>query len=284
MKLLVTGGSGQLGYDIGNVLRQRGVDYVSVGTRELDITDENKVLAYISAYRPDAVLHCAAYTKVDQAEDEAERCCRVNAAGTRHIARACEACGAKLLYTSTDYVFPGTGEIPHETDAPTGPLNVYGQTKLEGEFAVRETLERHFIVRVSWLFGKNGNNFVKVMLRLGREKQTLSVVSDQIGSPTYTGDLAALLCDMACSDAYGTYHATNEEFCSWYDFAKEIFRFSGHATEVQPIATAGYPTKAQRPLNSRLSKKSLTEAGFSRLPVWEDALLRYLTAEGQAPR
>ncbi len=279
MKFLVTGGSGQLGSDVESVLRQRGLDYLSVGTRQLDITDEDAVFACMRAYRPDAVLHCAAYTKVDQAEEEEERCRMINAAGTRHIARACEACGAKLLYTSTDYVFPGTGETPYETDALTGPLNVYGQTKLEGEFAVREALERHFIVRVSWLFGKNGNNFVKTMLRLGRERRTLNVVCDQIGSPTYTADLAVLLCDMVESDVYGTYHATNEGFCSWYDCAKAVFRLSGETTEVLPIATADYPTKAKRPLNSRLSKKSLMEAGFSRLPAWEDGLLRYVMAE-----
>ncbi|MCI8623087.1 MAG: dTDP-4-dehydrorhamnose reductase [Provencibacterium sp.] len=274
--IVVTGSHGQLGHDVLRCLMQRGQDCIGVDRDELDITDGKAVAAYLDALRPQAVIHCAAYTAVDKAEEEPEVCRAVNAQGTRAIAAACRRIGAKLLYLSTDYVFSGEGETPYETGSPTGPLDVYGQTKLEGEQAVLECLERYFIVRISWVFGLSGQNFVKTMLRLGREREELRVVADQVGSPTYTADLAPLLCEMVETNRYGVYHATNEGFCSWAQFAEEIFRQAGLPTKVQPIPTAEYPAKAARPLNSRLSRKSLDAAGFSRLPHWKDALRRYL--------
>ena len=213
---------------------------------------------------------------MERAEEEAALCERVNVDGARNIAAACKKIGAKMVYISTDYVFPGTGERFYETDDPIGPLNVYGKTKLGGELAVQELLERYFIVRVSWVFGKNGNNFVKTMLRLGQERDQVNVVCDQIGSPTYTADLAPLLCDMVATEKYGVYHATNEGICSWADFAAEIFRLGRCRAKVNPIPSSEYPVKAVRPFNSRMSKKSLDAAGFSRLPSWQDALVRYL--------
>lgn len=276
MKVLVTGVGGQLGWDVCRQLEARGVQVRGTGSAQLDITDANAVSAALDDYRPDAVIHCAAYTKVDQAEDEAERCLAVNGDGTRNIAAACKRVGAKLAYLSTDYVFPGTGEGFYETGDPTGPLGVYGASKLAGEQAVQETLEQAFIVRISWVFGKNGNNFVKTMLRLAASRDTVGVVCDQVGSPTYTADLAALLCDMIATERYGVYHATNEGVCSWAEFAQEIFRIAGTGTRVERISTEDYPAKAKRPLNSRMSKASLDAAGFARLPDWKDALKRYL--------
>ena len=276
MKILVTGVKGQLGYDVMNVLRQRQIDCLGADLEDFDITDEAATTAFIINYRPDAVIHCSAYTAVDRAEEDAVRCEQVNVEGTRHIAAACREIGAKMLYLSTDYVFPGTGEDFYEVDDPTGPLSVYGKTKLGGELAVKSLLERYFIVRIAWVFGKNGNNFVKTMLRLGQQRDQVNVVCDQVGSPTYTADLAPLLCDMVQTEQYGTYHATNEGICSWAEFAAEIFRLSGSQTTVNPIPSSEYPAKAARPCNSRLSKKSLDLAGFSRLPSWQDALARYL--------
>ena len=213
---------------------------------------------------------------VDKAEEELEKVRAVNAGGPRNIAAACREIDAKLLYISTDYVFPGTGERFYEPEDPTGPLGAYGATKLEGEQAVQELLEKYFIVRISWVFGKNGNNFVKTMLRLAETRRELNVVCDQIGSPTYTADLAPLLCDMVMTDKYGIYHATNEGVCSWAEFAREIFRLAGKDVTVQPVPTSAYPTRAVRPLNSRMSKDKLEKMGFSRLPDWQDALRRYL--------
>lgn len=276
MKVLVTGATGQLGCDVCRVLNARGIGHVGVSSREFDLTDSAAVSAYMAAYRPDAVIHCAAYTKVDLAEDEQARCMAVNAQGTACVAKACKDCGAKLLYISTDYVFPGAGEAPYGTDAPTGPVNVYGLSKLAGEEAVRETLAAYFIVRISWVFGVNGNNFIKTMLKLGESRQEVSVVADQIGSPTYTADLAPLLCDLVKTERYGTYHATNEGFCSWVELAEEVFRQRGMAVRVNRISTAEYPTRAARPLNSRLSKASLDACGLERLPDWKDAVARYL--------
>lgn len=276
MKILVTGVKGQLGYDVMNVLRQRQIDCLGADLEDFDITDEAATTAFITNYRPDAVIHCSAYTAVDRAEEDAARCEQVNVEGTRHIAAACREIGAKMLYLSTDYVFPGTGEDFYEVDDPTGPLSVYGKTKLGGELAVKSLLDRYFIVRIAWVFGKNGNNFVKTMLRLGQQRDQVNVVCDQVGSPTYTADLAPLLCDMVQTEQYGTYHATNEGICSWAEFAAEIFRLSGSQTTVNPIPSSEYPAKAARPFNSRLSKKSLDLAGFSRLPSWQDALARYL--------
>ena len=276
MKILVTGVKGQLGYDVMNVLRQRQIDCLGADLEDFDITDEAATTAFIINYRPDAVIHCSAYTAVDRAEEDAVRCEQVNVEGTRHIAAACREIGAKMLYLSTDYVFPGTGEDFYEVDDPTGPLSVYGKTKLGGELAVKSLLDRYFIVRIAWVFGKNGNNFVKTMLRLGQQRDQVNVVCDQVGSPTYTADLAPLLCDMVQTEQYGTYHATNEGICSWAEFAAEIFRLSGSQTTVNPIPSSEYAAKAARPFNSRLSKKSLDLAGFSRLPSWQDALARYL--------
>ena len=214
MRVLITGVSGQLGHDAAKVLTARGIPFLGVSSKELDITDRDAVRQMISDYHPDAVLHCAAYTKVDRAEDERDLCMRVNAEGTRNIALACREFDVKMLYVSTDYVFPGTGDKPWEIDNPTGPLNVYGRSKLAGELAVQELVEKHFIVRTSWVIGEYGSNFVKTMLRLAETRTELNVVCDQIGSPTYTADLAPLLCDLAATDRYGVYHATNEGFCS----------------------------------------------------------------------
>lgn len=276
MKLLVTGVKGQLGYDVCKVLSARGIEHRGVDIEDFDITNAQAVHDYIAAYRPDGVIHCSAWTAVDRAEDELEKVRAVNAEGPRNIASACKEIGAKLVYISTDYVFPGTGDRFYEPDDPTGPLGAYGVTKLEGEQAVQALLEQYFIVRVSWVFGKNGNNFVRTMLRLAETKSELNVVCDQIGSPTYTADLAPLLCDMVVSEKYGVYHATNEGICSWAEFAEEIFRLAGKDVKVNPVPTSEYPTRAARPLNSRMSKAKLEEMGFSRLPDWHNALVRYL--------
>ncbi|MDN0033682.1 dTDP-4-dehydrorhamnose reductase [Oscillibacter valericigenes] len=276
MRVLVTGVTGQLGYDVCRVLKTRRIEYRGIGSAQLDITQASFVSTYLADYRPDAVIHCAAYTAVDKAESERERCFAVNESGTRNLAKACQTVGAKMLYPSTDYVFPGVGETAYEVDDVTGPQNAYGASKLAGEKAVRETLPEHFIVRISWVFGVNGKNFIKTMLRLAESHSELNVVCDQIGSPTYTADLAPLLCDMIATEQYGTYHATNENLCSWAEFAQEIFRLSGKNVTVHPIPTSEYPAAAARPLNSRLSKQSLDAGGFPRLPDWQDALARYL--------
>lgn len=276
MGILVTGVGGQLGYDVCRVLTARGITHKGADIADFDITDPQATKRYIREYAPEAVIHCSAWTAVDKAEDEPERCYAVNVQGPRNIAAICRELGAKMLYVSTDYVFPGTGEQLYEPDDPTDPLDMYGQTKLEGEWAVKELLENYFIVRISWVFGKNGNNFVKTMLHLAETKTQINVVDDQIGSPTYTADLAPLLCDMIMTEKYGVYHATNEGFCSWAEFAQEIFCLAGKNVHVNPIPTSEYPTRAIRPLNSRMSKEKLTRAGFKRLPDWHDALKRYI--------
>lgn len=277
MKILVTGVGGQLGYDVCKVLDARRIENKGVDLADFDITDAKVTREYITSYHPDAVIHCSAWTAVDKAEDELETVRAVNTEGARNIAVACKEIGAKMLYISTDYVFPGTGDRFYEPDDPTGPLGAYGATKLGGELAVKELLDRYFIVRISWVFGKNGNNFVKTMLRLAETRDELNVVCDQVGSPTYTADLAPLLCDMIVTEKYGTYHATNEGICSWADFAEEIFRLAGKQVKVHHIPTSEYTTRALRPLNSRMSKDKLEQAGFARLPQWKDALRRYLT-------
>ncbi|MBQ8987565.1 MAG: dTDP-4-dehydrorhamnose reductase [Lachnospiraceae bacterium] len=297
MKVVVTGVRGQLGYDVMNELAGRG--YEGLGTdilpldekdggtlhghpyAQLDITDREAVHALIRAYKPDAVVHCAAWTNVDGAEDPAnqDKVYAVNALGTRNIAEAAEAAGAKMLYLSTDYVFSGEGTEPWDPDCTEyRPLNYYGKTKLEGEKAVRDLVSRFFIVRIAWVFGVNGSNFVKTMLRLGQTHDTLRVVNDQIGTPTFTYDLARLLVDMIETTEYGYYHATNEGgYISWYTFACEIFKQAGLSVHVIPVTTAEYGvSKASRPFNSRLDKEKLTRTGFVRLPVWSDALERYL--------
>ena len=276
MKILVTGAKGQLGFDLCRILADRKIDHLGVDIEDFDITDREATLAFITNYRPDAIIHCSAFTAVDRAESEVELCTRVNADGPANIAAAAKLIDAKMMYISTDYVFPGTGDKFYTPTDPTGPLSTYGKTKLMGEEAVRTASERHFIVRISWVFGKNGNNFVKTMLRLGDTKAELNVVADQIGSPTYTYDLAQLLCDMIVTDRFGTYHATNEGICSWAEFAEEIMRFGKKATKIHHIPTSEYPTAAVRPLNSRMSKDKLEESGFVRLPHWKDALARYI--------
>ena len=298
MKIFVTGVGGQLGHDVVNELSSRGIEAIGSdiaptysgiadGTAvttapyvQLDITDPEAVTAAIGHYRPDAVIHCAAWTAVDAAEEpeNVEKVRNINAHGTAHIAKVCKELDCKLMYISTDYVFDGQGQTPWQPDCQAyKPLNVYGQTKLEGEQAVSQ-LEKFFIVRIAWVFGKNGNNFIKTMLNVGKKYDTLRVVNDQIGTPTYTLDLACLLADMIVTDKYGYYHATNEGgYISWYDFAREIFRQAGMPTQVTPVTTAEYGlSKAARPFNSRLDKSKLIANGFTPLPTWQDALARYL--------
>lgn len=275
MRVLVTGVKGQLGYDVMNELAGRGHEGIGVDIQEMDITDAASVEKVITEAAPDAVIHCAAYTAVDAAEDNVDLCRRVNAGGTENIARVCKALNCKMMYISTDYVFNGQGTRPWEPDDKREPLNVYGQTKYEGELAV-ETLEKFFLVRIAWVFGVNGKNFIKTMLNLGKTRDHLTVVADQIGSPTYTYDLARLLVDMIETDRYGRYHATNEGLCSWYEFACEIFKQAGMNVTVSPVTSDQYPAKAKRPMNSRMDKSKLDEMGFKCLPSWQDALGRYL--------
>ncbi len=281
MKVLVTGVKGQLGYDVAKELEKRGTSVVGVDVDEMDITDEVAVRRVISEALPDAVIHCAAYTAVDAAQDNEEMCRKVNAEGTRYIAKMCKELGIKMLYISTDYVFDGQGTRPWEPDDERNPLSVYGQTKYEGELAVQNMLDKYFIVRITWTFGVNGKNFVKTMLRLSEKNSSIRVVNDQYGSPTATADLAVLLSDMIATDKYGIYHATNEGICTWYEFTCEIFRQAGIGVEVVPVTTAEYGAKAPRPANSRMSKDKLTANGFERLPSWQDALTRYLKELGR---
>lgn len=277
MKVLVTGTKGQLGYDVVNELEKRGHTAVAVDIEEMDITDAVSVERVITEAEVEAVIHCAAYTAVDAAEDNVEICRRVNAEGTKNIAKVCKKLDLKMIYISTDYVFDGEGERPWEPDDERHPLNVYGQTKYEGELAVEKYLEKYFIVRIAWVFGVNGKNFIKTMLKLSETHEELNVVDDQVGSPTYTYDLAVLLVDMVESDKYGRYHATNEGLCTWYEFAKEIFRQAGVEVKVKPVTSDMFPAKAKRPKNSRMSKEKLDANGFHRLPTWQDALERYLS-------
>lgn len=299
MKFFVTGVGGQLGHDVMNELHKRGHEgvgsdiapqYSGVADGSavtampyvaMDITDSEQVRTVLLDIKPDVVIHCAAWTAVDLAEDEdkQEKVRTINAGGTRNIAGVCKELDCKMIYISTDYVFNGQGQTPWTPDCKDyAPLNVYGQTKLEGELAVANTLEKFFIVRIAWVFGLNGNNFIKTMLNIGKKYDTLRVVNDQVGTPTYTLDLSRLLVDMAETEKYGYYHATNEGgFISWYDFAEEIFRQAGYNTKVQPVTTQEYGlSKAARPFNSRLDKSKLVEAGFAPLPSWQDALSRYL--------
>lgn len=277
MKILVTGASGQLGYDVCRELDRHGMENLGLSSKDMDITDIDATSKVIKAYMPDAVIHCAAYTMVDKAEEERERCWAVNAEGTRNIASVCRELDIKLLYISTDYVFPGAGDHFYRTDDDTAPCNVYGASKLAGENAVKELLDRFFIVRTSWVFGENGGNFVKTMLRLSQTRDSVEVVSDQIGSPTYTAHLAPLLCDMINSNRFGIYHATNEGVCSRAELAREVFRLAGKSTSVIPVLSSRYPCAAVRPLNSRLDKSELSKAGFRRLPDWHTALAEYIS-------
>ena len=290
MRILVTGVKGQLGFDCVNELKGRGHDVIGVDIEECDITDLSSVETLLRKVKPEAVIHCAAWTAVDAAEDldKQELVCKVNGEGTANIARVCKELGSRMMYISTDYVFDGQGETPWEPDSTDfAPLNVYGQSKLEGELSVRLILEEYFIVRIAWVFGKNGKNFIRTMLNVAKTHDTLRVVNDQIGTPTYTYDLARLLADMIVTDKYGCYHATNEGgYISWYDFTKEIFaaavrmgrtEYAEDKVRVIPVTTAEYGiSKAKRPFNSRLDKRKLVEAGFTPLPDWRDAVARYL--------
>lgn len=281
MRVLVTGVNGQLGHDVVNELKKRGHYAIATDIADMDITDKSAVMDFIEKGKADAVVHCAAWTAVDAAEEgeNRDKVFKINGEGTRNIAEACKKFGCKMIYISTDYVFGGDGDKPRQPDCKDfAPLNVYGASKLEGEKAVAEILEKFFIVRIAWVFGVNGNNFVKTMLRLSATHESLRVVNDQIGTPTYTFDLARLLVDMLESEKYGYYHATNEgDYISWADFAKKIFELSGAKTTVIPVTTAEYGvTKAKRPFNSRLDKSKLVENGFKPLPEWTDALSRYL--------
>jgi len=276
MKILVTGVKGQLGYDIVKECKKRGIEAVGVDLEEMDITRATEVEKVISEANVDAVIHCAAYTAVDAAEENEDICRKVNVVGTKNIAEVCQKLSLKLMYFSTDYVFNGKGDSDWQEYDQREPINVYGQTKCEGEELVEKIVNKHFILRISWVFGINGNNFIKTMLRLGKERDAVSVVNDQIGSPTYTYDLAKLSVDMILSESYGIYHATNEGICSWYDFACEIFKQAGMDVKVTPVSSNAFPVKAKRPSNSRLSKKELDNNGFDRLPSWKDAVSRYL--------
>lgn len=276
MKVLVTGVKGQLGYDVVKRLEKSGIECRGVDIQDFDLTNEEETKKYLLSYQPDAVIHCAAYTAVDKAEDEREKCYKINVTGTRYLAESCRALGSKMVYISTDYVFDGQGTEPFEVTDTPNPINYYGQVKYEGELEVKKAVDKFFIIRISWVFGINGGNFVKTMIRLGKENARQKVVSDQIGSPTYTYDLARLIRDMVVTEKYGIYHATNEGYCSWAEFASEIFKKAGLATDVNPIKTEDYPSRAIRPKNSRLSKKGLDLAGFKRLPDWKDALSRYI--------
>lgn len=265
MRVLVTGSKGQLGYDVIKKLEKHNIDHLGTDRDNMDVTDEKQVKEVIRNYKPNIIIHCAAYTAVDKAEDERELCHSINVLGTRYIADAAKEIDAKMVYISTDYVFDGEGEKPFKVTDKPKPINYYGQTKYEGELEVENILNKYFIVRISWVFGSHGNNFVKTMLRLGKERDEISVVADQIGSPTYTYDVANLLYEMIQTDKYGIYHVTNDGYCSWYEFACEIFRQAGMEVKVNPIRTEEYPTRAKRPGNSRLEKGM-------KMPRWEDGL------------
>ena len=276
MRVLVTGYAGQLGYEVVRLLESRGIPCRGVDQADFDLTDAGAVLDYVRNYRPDVIVHCAAYTNVDKAETEPEICAAVNGMGTLHMVRAALSVGAKMVYISTDYVFSGTGNQPFEIDDPYGPRNVYGVSKVLGEDAVRSLMTRYFILRTSWVFGKNGHNFVRTMLRLGAEKKELRVVCDQIGSPTYAKDLARVICDMIPTEKYGIYHVRNEGFISWADFARMIMEKAGLPCRIIPVDSSEYASLAKRPLNSRLSGSKLAESGFVPMPSVENALDRYL--------
>ena len=277
MKVLVTGVKGQLGYDVVRELQSRGHEAIGVDIEEMDITDETAVSRVMEETAPEAVIHCSAFTAVDRAEEEQELCYKVNVEGTENIAKMCQKLGCKMLYLSTDYIFSGEGHRPWEPEDTPSPLNAYGQSKYQGEVALRQYVDKYFIVRISWVFGINGNNFIKTMLRLGKENGAVKVVDDQIGSPTYTFDLAKLLVDMIETEQYGAYHVTNEGICSWYEFAKEIFQEANmKEVTVIPVSSEEFPVKAKRPKNSRMSKEKLVQNGFSLLPSWQDAVKRYI--------
>ncbi len=278
MQILVTGANGQLGYDVLRELETRHIPCKGVDMADFDICNFEQARDFIAACAPEGVIHCAAYTAVDKAETEKELCMDINAKGTENIAKICRELDCKLMYISTDYVFGNNGTRMIQTDAPKAPLNVYGESKLAGETAVLENVKKHFIVRTSWVFGEHGSNFVKTMYRMASDgsHQELNVVCDQVGSPTYTRDLAKSICDMIVTEKYGIYHVTNEGYCSWADFAREIMHLAGLSVKVNDITSEDYNAPAVRPKNSRLSKVSLDENDFERLPSWQNALQRYL--------
>lgn len=276
MKVLVTGSTGQLGYDVVKQATMLGWEVSGVGSSDLDITNTDEVRDFVATLKPEVIIHCAAYTAVDLAEDKREDAYNVNVNGTSNLSHAAKEIDCKFVYISTDYVFDGSGETPFQIEDSTNPIGYYGETKLKGEQVVQDFLKKYFIVRISWVFGLNGNNFVKTMLRLGKERKELNVVDDQIGSPTYTRDLAGLIVGMVQTDKYGVYHATNEGYCSWADFADAIFSEAEVNVKVNRISSNEFPTKAKRPANSRLDKSQLELNGFKRLPKWNDALTRYI--------
>lgn len=276
MKVLVTGANGQLGYDVVKELQKQNIECYGASRQDFDIVDFEVTENFIKNYMPDVVIHCAAYTAVDKAEDEQVLCYLVNVSATDNIAKICKKINAKMLYISTDYVFDGNKDDFYEVDDEPNPINVYGKTKLLGEQAVQKILDKYFIVRISWVFGEHGNNFVKTMLHLGKERKEINVIADQYGSPTYTADLAPLLVEMIQTEKYGIYHATNEGVCTWAEFAEEIFKIAGIDVKVNHITTAEYPTRAKRPLNSRLSKEKIINNKFIIIRAWEKALREFI--------
>lgn len=278
MNILVTGVGGQLGHDVVKELEKRGHNPIGVDKKEMDLTSSKEIKFCIEKSKPDAIIHCGAYTAVDMAEENEELCTRVNATSTKEIAQCAKALDIPMIYISTDYVFDGNKDTDSEyiEEDKTNPLNLYGKSKLKGEEFVKEILDKYYIVRISWVFGKNGNNFIKSMIRLAKDREELSIVNDQIGSPTYTKDLAVLLVDMIETDKYGVYHATNDGYCTWYEFAKEIFKLAGIDIKVNPISTQQYPTKARRPMNSKMSKDKLIDNNFKVLRNWKEALKEYI--------
>ena len=283
MKILVTGARGQLGTDLVMRLEEDGYEVIPTDVEDMDITDIAQVEEWIGRENPDAVMHCAAWTNVDGAESNEEACRRINVTGTQNVAKVCGEHDIKMLYLSTDYIFRGTGVDFYHVDDEPDPSCVYGRTKYEGELAVKQYVKKYFIVRISWVFGLYGKNFIKTMIDLGRRGISPSVVYDQVGSPTYTHDLSILLSKMIATDSYGIYHATNEGVCSWFELAEAVFRECGmDDIKVTPVSTEEYGTAASRPLNSRMDKSSLTNAGFDLLPEWEDALHRFIAELGEA--
>ncbi len=275
--ILVTGAKGQLGFDVSSELERLGLNFIGSDIDTLEISDKKAVEAFFKENSIDAVIHCAAYTAVDKAEENEEQCFKVNYEGTKNLAEECNQYGAKMLYVSTDYVFSGEGTSPFETEDKKAPMNIYGLSKLKGEEAVRGILKNYFIVRTSWVFGEKNTNFIYTMLRVANSREKVTVVSDQVGSPTYSRHLARLLCEMITSEKYGTYHARNDNFCSWYELCKFAYEVKGKTTEIIPVTSEEYKTAAKRPKNSRLSLKSLKESGFELLPPWQEAVKEYLS-------
>ncbi|SHN11366.1 dTDP-4-dehydrorhamnose reductase [Halanaerobium congolense] len=276
MKVLVTGADGQLGYDVVKKLKKLNIEHIGVDKEDFDLTNEKETKEFILDYQPGVIVHCAAYTDVDQAEVEKELCYKVNVDGTRYVAEAAKELDAKMLYISTDYVFDGQGDEPFEVTDQPNPINYYGETKFQGEQKVQKSLDKYFIIRTSWVFGEHGDNFVKTMLRLGKERDEILVIADQYGSPTYTEDLSELIFEMIKTEKYGLYHATNEGFCSWYEFAKEIFKVSDIDVNIKPVSSDDFQTKAERPKNSRLSKEKLIKNNFKKLNHYRKGLEIFL--------